>query len=90
MASGAKVLVPDYRHAPEHPFPSALEDATLSYRWLLDTGLAGGNICLAGDSAGGGLSTAASISLRDAGEPSPASIACISPWTDLKMSGHSI
>ena len=90
MASGAKVLLPDYRLAPEYPFPSALEDATSAYRWLLDTGLAGENISIAGDSAGGGLSIATSISLRDAGEPSPASIACISPWADLKMSGNSI
>ena len=90
MASGAKVLLPDYRLAPEHPFPSALEDATSAYRWLLDTGLTGGDISIAGDSSGGGLSIATSISLRDAGEPSPASIVCISPWTDLEMSGNSI
>ena len=90
MASGAKVLLPDYRLAPEHPFPSALEDATSAYRWLLDTGLTSENLAIAGDSAGGGLSIATSISLRDAGEPSPASIACISPWTDLEMSGNSI
>lgn len=90
MASGAKVLLPDYRLAPEQPFPSALEDATSAYRWLLDTCLTSENIAIAGDSAGGGLSIATSISLRDAGEPSPASIACISPWTDLEMSGNSI
>ncbi|MGD9106193.1 MAG: alpha/beta hydrolase [Desulfobacterales bacterium] len=90
IASGAKVLLPDYRLAPEHPFPSALEDATSAYRWLLDTGLTGGDISIAGESAGGGLSIATSISLRDAGEPSPASIVCISPWTDLEMSGNSI
>jgi acetyl esterase/lipase len=90
IASAAKVLLPDYRLAPEHPFPSALEDATSAYRWLLDTGLTGKNIAIAGDSAGGGLSIATSISLRDAGDPSPASIACISPWTDLEMSGNSI
>ncbi len=90
MESGAKVLLPDYRLAPEHPFPSALEDATSAYRWLLGTGLTGRNISIAGDSAGGGLSIATSISLRDAGEPSPASIACISPWTDLEMTGNSI
>jgi len=89
-ASGAKVLLPDYRLAPEHPFPSALEDAILAYRWLLDTGFTGAKIAIAGDSAGGGLSIATSVSLRDAGEPSPASIACISPWTDLEMSGNSI
>jgi acetyl esterase/lipase len=90
MASGAKVLLPDYRLAPEYPFPSALEDATSAYRWLLDTGLTSRNISIAGDSSGGGLSIATSITLRDAGEPSPASIACISPWTDLEMSGNSI
>ena len=89
-ASGAKVILPDYRLAPEHPFPSALEDATSAYHWLLDTGFIGANIAIAGDSAGGGLSIATAISLRDAGEPSPASIACISPWTDLEMSGNSI
>ena len=90
MTSGAKVLLPDYRLAPEHPFPSALEDATSAYRWLLDTGLTGRNISIAGDSAGGALSIATSISLRDTGEPLPASIACISPWIDLEMSGNSI
>jgi acetyl esterase/lipase len=90
IASGARVLLPDYRLAPEHPFPSALEDATSAYRWLLDTGLTGGNIAIVGDSAGGGLSIATSVSLRETGEPSPASIACISPWTDLDMSGNSI
>ena len=89
-ASGAKVLLPDYRLAPEHPFPSALEDAVSAYRWLLDIGFTGAQIAIAGDSAGGGLSIATSISLRDAGEPVPASIACISPWTDLDMSGNSI
>jgi monoterpene epsilon-lactone hydrolase len=90
MTSGAKVLLPNYRLAPEHPFPSALEDTTSAYRWLLDTGLTGRNISIAGDSAGGALSIATSISLRDTGEPSPSSIACISPWTDLEMSGNSI
>ena len=90
MASGAKVLLPDYRLAPEHPFPAALEDATSAYHWLLDTGLTGENIAIAGDSAGGGLSIATSISLRDAGGQAPASIACIAPWTDLEMSGDSI
>jgi len=88
MASGAKVLLPDYRLAPEHPFPSALEDAISAYRWLLDTGLGSGKIAIAGDSAGGGLSIATSISLRDAGDPSPASVVCLSPWTDLEMPGR--
>jgi acetyl esterase/lipase len=90
MASGAKVLLPDYRLAPEHPFPSALEDATAVYRWLLDAGLTGKKIAIVGDSAGGGLSIATSISLRDTGAPLPASIVCLSPWTDLELSGNSI
>jgi monoterpene epsilon-lactone hydrolase len=90
MASSAKVLLIDYHLAPEHPFPTALEDATLTYRWLLKNGFSGGDIALAGDSAGGGLAIATSISLRDGGNPPPTSIACISPWTDLEMSGNSI
>lgn len=90
MASGAKVLLLDYRLAPEHPFPGALEDAAATYRWLLDQGFAGKTLALAGDSAGGGLAIATAISLRDAGEALPSSIACLSPWTDLTMSGRSI
>jgi acetyl esterase/lipase len=90
IASCAKVLLIDYRLAPENPFPAALEDATSSYRWLLKNGYSNENIAVAGDSAGGGLSVAASISLRDGGEPMPSSVACISPWTDLELSGDSI
>ena len=90
IASDAKVLLPNYRLAPESPFPTAMEDAIMAYGWLLENGFSGGNIALAGDSAGGGLSIAASIALRDAGDPLPCSIACISPWTDLAMSGSSI
>jgi monoterpene epsilon-lactone hydrolase len=90
MASRAKVLLLDYHLAPEHRFPAALEDATLTYRWLLKNGFSDKNIALAGDSAGGGLAIATSVSLRDDGNPPPSSIACISPWTDLTMSGDSI
>lgn len=89
-ASGARVLLPDYRLAPEHPFPSALQDATEAYRWLLESGFKGGQIALAGDSAGGGLAIATALALREAGAPPPAAIACISPWTDLAMTGESI
>ncbi len=90
IASGAKMLIPDYRLAPENPFPCAVEDAVSAYRWLLDTGLTEKNIAISGDSAGGGLAIATVISLRDAGDTLPASIATISPWTDLEMSGNSI
>jgi len=89
-ASGAKVLLTDYRLAPEHPFPAALEDATSAYRWLLEVGYNGKHIALAGDSAGGGLAIATANSLRDAGDPPPASIVCMSPWTDLSLTGESI
>ncbi len=88
--SCARVLLIDYRLAPEHPFPAALEDATSAYRWLLDNGFKGEDIAIAGDSAGGGLSLATVISIRDAGDPLPASVACISPWTDLAFTGESL
>ncbi|XPS82808.1 acetyl-hydrolase [Desulfosarcina variabilis str. Montpellier] len=88
--SGAKVLLIDYRLSPEHPFPAALEDAVSAYHWLLGNGLSGKNIAIAGDSAGGGLTLATAISIRDAGDPLPSSIACIAPWTDLCMTGDSI
>lgn len=90
IESCAKVLLLNYRLAPENPFPAALKDTISAYRWLIHNGYSNDNIALAGDSAGGGLCLAASISLRDQGEPAPSSIACISPWTDLKMSGGSI
>jgi acetyl esterase/lipase len=89
-ASRARVLLPDYRLAPENPFPAALDDALSVYRWLLTRGYSNENISIAGDSAGGGLSIAASVALRDQGDPAPSSIACISPWTDLALSGDSI
>ncbi|BBO81550.1 hypothetical protein DSCO28_21160 [Desulfosarcina ovata subsp. sediminis] len=89
-ASGAKLLLIDYRLAPEHPFPAALEDALSAYRWLINQGLPGKSIAIAGDSAGGGLALSTAISIRDAGDPLPSSIACISPWTDLVFTGNSI
>ena len=88
--SGARVLLIDYRLAPEHPFPAALEDAITAYRWLLESGLSGKSIAIAGDSAGGGLALATAISIRDAGDPLPSSIACVAPWTDLCLTGDSI
>ncbi|MCH7999594.1 MAG: alpha/beta hydrolase [Chloroflexi bacterium] len=89
-ASGARALAIDYRLAPEHPFPAAIEDATTAYRWLLSTGVDPARIVIAGDSAGGGLTVATLISLRDAGDPLPAAAVCLSPWVDMEMTGDSM
>jgi acetyl esterase/lipase len=89
-ASGARALSIDYRLAPEHPFPAAVEDATAAYRWLLEQGLSPTEIVIAGDSAGGGLTVAALVALRDSGDPLPAAGVCISPWVDLEGVGESM
>lgn len=89
-AAAARVLLIDYRLAPEHPFPAAVEDATAAYRWLLRHGATPGRTVIAGDSAGGGLTVATLVALRDAGEPLPAAGVCISPWVDLEGIGESM
>ncbi len=89
QATGMRLLLPEYRLAPENPFPAALEDALSAYRWLLAQGVAPADIIVAGDSAGGGLSLAMALALRGTGEPLPAAIVCISPWADLKLTGAS-
>ncbi len=86
-ASGARVLGLDYRLAPEHPFPAALEDSIAAYRWLLFNGIKHTNIVIGGDSAGGGLAAATLVALRYAGEPMPAAGILHSGWTDLTNSG---
>jgi len=87
----AAVLLPDYRLAPEHPYPAALDDVLATYRWLLDaTGQDPARLAVAGDSSGGGLALALVQALRDAGEPLPAGVALLSPWADLTASGDSI
>jgi acetyl esterase/lipase len=89
-AAGMRALAIDYRLAPEHPYPAALEDATTAYRWLVATGYEPANIIIAGDSSGGGLALAMLVNLRDAGDPLPAGAVCLSPWTDLALTGGSI
>lgn len=87
---GCRALVPDYRLAPEHPFPAPLLDVVKVYRWLLAQGVPAQQIMLAGDSAGGGLALASCMMLRQLGLPLPAGLFCISPWVDLSLSGESI
>jgi monoterpene epsilon-lactone hydrolase len=88
--SGIGALVFDYRLAPEHQFPAALDDSLAAYRWLLAKGVSSAHIVLVGDSAGGGLCLATLIALRDKGLPLPAGAAVLSPWTDLRCTGASL
>lgn len=87
--AASPVLSVDYRLAPENPFPSAVEDAVAGYRWLIRQGAGPERIAICGDSAGGGLTVAALVALRDAGDPLPSAGICVSPWVDLTCSADS-
>jgi epsilon-lactone hydrolase len=87
---GARALLIDYRLAPEHPFPAAMEDAVAAYCSLLEQGIKGEQIIIGGDSAGGGLTLATLVKLRDDKIPLPTAAFCISPWTDLAATGASL
>lgn len=78
-----RVFSLDYRLAPEHPFPAAVDDADAAFRWLVANGVSESNIAVAGDSAGGGLVLALMLRLRSAGKALPACGVCLSPWVDL-------
>ncbi len=89
-AASARVLAVDYRLAPEHTYPAALDDAVTAYRWALDQGVDPARAVIAGDSAGGGLTVATLVALRDAGVALPAAGVCLSPWADLTQSGSTL
>jgi epsilon-lactone hydrolase len=90
-ASGMRVLFPEYRLAPEHPFPAAIDDVLAAWRWLrASQGLTAGSMAVAGDSAGGGLAVALLVALRDAGQALPGAAVLMSPTVDLTSSGASM
>jgi epsilon-lactone hydrolase len=89
-AAAARALAIDYRLAPEHPFPAAVEDAVGGYLWLLSTGVNPAQIIIGGDSAGGGLAMATLVALKEDGKPLPGAAVCISPWTDMTITGDSV
>ena len=89
--SKARILILEYRLAPEFPFPNALEDSVAAYKWLVSTeNIDPNNIIIAGDSAGGGLTLATVIKLRNEGFSLPVALVCLSPWTDLAGTGESL
>ena len=89
-AAQARVLALNYRLGPEHPFPAAVDDALAGYRHLLEKQFKPSRTVVAGDSAGGGLTVAALLAIRDAGLALPAAGICLSPWVDLEAKGDSM
>ncbi len=88
-ATRSRVLVVNYRLAPENPFPAAVDDACMAYRYVLNQGTSADRVMIAGDSAGGGLTIATLVALRDSGDTLPACATCLSPWVDLEGTGDS-
>ena len=90
LAAKRPVVSLDYRLAPEHPFPAAVDDTVATYRWLLDSGVLAKRIAVAGNSAGGGLALATLVALRDQDVALPVAAIALSAWTDLTASGSSV
>jgi monoterpene epsilon-lactone hydrolase len=88
--SGARAVSVDFALAPEHPYPAALHDAVAAYQALLDDGIPANNIVLAGESSGGGLALATTLTIMSTGLPRPAAIYVVSPWADLTTTGASM
>lgn len=89
-AAGTRALIPDYRLAPEHPFPAQIDDLVTVHRWLRNQGYAPEATATAGDSAGGNLSISTVLKLRELGEPLPAAIVVLSPWLDMEVVGETM
>ncbi|MFF2520268.1 alpha/beta hydrolase fold domain-containing protein [Streptomyces sp. NPDC058086] len=87
---GVRAVSVDYRLAPEHPFPAAVDDAVAAYRALLADGTPSSEVAFVGESAGGGLVVATLVALKEAGLPQPSSAVVFSPWADLTLSGDSL
>ena len=83
VSTGSAVLVPDYRLAPEHPFPAAVDDARSAYLWLLEQGVAPEGLIISGDSSGGGLAMSLLLMLREQGLPLPAGVVLLCPGLDI-------
>ena len=88
-ATGVPTMIVEYRRAPEHPYPAAVEDGLKAYRWALDSGIKANNIAFVGDSAGGGLSVSTALAARRDGLPMPGALFLMSPWLDLGATGRS-
>lgn len=90
LATESQTFALDYRLIPEHPFPAQLDDALAAYRWLLEAGIKPERLVVIGDSAGGNLTLALLLTLRNSKLPLPALGICIAPWTDVENSGNSL
>jgi acetyl esterase/lipase len=90
QSARSRVLIIEYRLAPEHPFPAALEDSLAAYRWMLANGVNPSRSSIIGDSAGGGLSVATLVAIKEAKLAMPAAAVCLSPWVDLELTGPSM